>query len=250
MVFGGEADERSPAGGLLLSRVHPWWPGAGGGFAVTGLGGTGRLADDLWLLAHDDRTGKPHLQPRATGLGLGGALLAELMLSQRIQLWQGTVVATSGPPPGDDLAGWVLELVTREPAPLPVGDWLLFLARTAAGDIAVRLGRAGYLRRVRKGRFSRERWVPVDADCAFAPLTRIQATLRGSGPVAAQDAVLGGLAAACGLGHQMELYLPPKAVRHVEEAPRYLDPGLRDLIAHTKAAVDAALLSHRVSHPV
>lgn len=32
---------------------------------MTGLGGTGRLADDLYLLAHHETTGKPHLQPRA-----------------------------------------------------------------------------------------------------------------------------------------------------------------------------------------
>jgi hypothetical protein len=43
---------------------------------VTGLSGTGRLADDLYLLAHHEITGKPHLQPRAAGLGLAGALLA------------------------------------------------------------------------------------------------------------------------------------------------------------------------------
>jgi Golgi phosphoprotein 3 (GPP34) len=40
------------------------------------LGGTGRLADDLYLLAHHDVTGKPYLQPRAIGIGLAGALLA------------------------------------------------------------------------------------------------------------------------------------------------------------------------------
>ena len=47
---------------------------------MTGLSGTGRLADDLYLMAHHEITGKPHLQPRAVGLGLAGALLAELML--------------------------------------------------------------------------------------------------------------------------------------------------------------------------
>ena len=46
-----------------------------------GLGGTGLVADDLWLLGHDDRSGKPQLQPRALGIGLAGALLAELMLA-------------------------------------------------------------------------------------------------------------------------------------------------------------------------
>lgn len=46
---------------------------------MPGLGGTGRLADDLWLLAHHERSGRTHLQPRAVGPGLAGALLAELV---------------------------------------------------------------------------------------------------------------------------------------------------------------------------
>lgn len=44
------------------------------------LGGAGRVADDVYLLAHHGATGKPHLQPRAADLGLVGGLLAELML--------------------------------------------------------------------------------------------------------------------------------------------------------------------------
>jgi len=37
---------------------------------VTRLTGTGLIADDLYLLAHDDLSGKPFLQPRALGAGL------------------------------------------------------------------------------------------------------------------------------------------------------------------------------------
>ena len=47
-----------------------------------GLSGTGLVADDLYLMAHDDRSGKPYLQPQALGIGLAGALLAELMLAE------------------------------------------------------------------------------------------------------------------------------------------------------------------------
>ena len=49
---------------------------------MPGLSGTGRLADDLYLLAHHEHTGVSHLQPRALGVGLAGGLLAELALSQ------------------------------------------------------------------------------------------------------------------------------------------------------------------------
>jgi Golgi phosphoprotein 3 (GPP34) len=214
---------------------------------VAGLSGTGRLADDLYLVAHHEQTGKPHLQPRALGLGLAGTLLAELMLSRSIRLWRGVITAADGALPGDELARSVLGQVASEREHLPPRDWLLYLARTAAGDVARRLEQSGYLTRVSTWRFGRgERWVPVDADCAFAPLVRVKAALGTSGPVAAQNAALGGLVAACGLGHQLALYLPPNAHRRLEEAGGQLDSGLRELIAQTQAAVDSALLSHRV----
>jgi Golgi phosphoprotein 3 (GPP34) len=44
------------------------------------LGGTGRVADELYLIAHRELTGRAHLAPRAVGLGLAGGLLAELVL--------------------------------------------------------------------------------------------------------------------------------------------------------------------------
>ena len=61
---------------------------------MTGMSGTGRVADDLYLLAHHEVTGKPHLQPRAAGLGLAGGLLAELMLAGSISLHAGRIVTT------------------------------------------------------------------------------------------------------------------------------------------------------------
>lgn len=215
---------------------------------MAGLSGTGRLADDLWLVAHHEQTGKPHLQPRALGLGLAGGLLAELMFSRSIQLWRGVVMTADAAPPGDALARSVLGQVAGEREHLPARDWLLYLARTAAGEVAGRLEQAGYLTLTRAGpwRFGRGvRWVPVDADSAFAPLVRVKSALGTTGPVDAQNAALGSLAAACGLGHQMALYLPPDTRRRLELAAGQLDPGLRELITATQAAVDSALLSHR-----
>jgi hypothetical protein len=211
------------------------------------LGGTGRLADDLYLVAHHEITGKPHLQPRALGLGLAGGLLGELLLAGSIYLNGGLVMVGDGIPPGEELARAVLNQIGGQREDLPARDWLLFLARTAAGDIAWRLGQAGYLTRTTGRRFSRSpRWVPADPDSAFAPLVRVKAALCARGPVTAQPVLLGGLAAACGLGHQLSLYLPPGVGHRLDHAAIYLDPGLRELLAQTQAAVDSALLAHRV----
>jgi len=214
---------------------------------VARLSGTGRLADDLYLLAHHEVTGKPHLQPRAVGLGLAGALLAELMLSGNAYLWPDRIAVTDRSPPEEGLARSVLGLLVSEPEQHAPRDWLLFLARTAAEDVARRLEQSGYLTRISSRRPWRgERWVPVDSDCAFAPFLRVKSALDSSRPVTAQNAVLAGLAAACGLGRHLALYLPPKAHHRLQEAAQQLHPSLQDLIAQTQAAVDSALLSHRV----
>ena len=214
---------------------------------MPGLSGTGRLADDLYLMAHHEVSGKPYVQPRALGLGLAGGLLAELMLLGNINLVRHGVVVAGRAPPEDGLARSVLGLVAGEHERRPVRDWLLFVARTAAGELGRRLEQAGYLTRVTTWRFGRgERWVPVNADCAFAPLLRVRPALDSTRPLSAQGAVLGGLAVACGLSFRLVQYTPSKTGRSLDEAVGQLDPGLRELIAQTQAAVDSALLSHRV----
>src|ERR1051325_5354626 len=103
------------------------------------LAGTGLLADDLYLMAHNDSTGRPYLQPRATGIGLAGALLAELLLAGGISLSSdGTLRATVGPPAAQ-LTSQVQSQITSEREPLPVGTWLQFLGQAAAADVARRL---------------------------------------------------------------------------------------------------------------
>jgi len=113
--------------------------------------------------------------------------------------------------------------------------------------VARRLEQSGYLTQASAWQPWRgERWVPADADCAFAPIARVKSALDPSRPVNAQGAALAGLAAACGLGSRLALYLPPKSRRRLDEATGQLDPALREVIAQTQAAVDSALLSHRV----
>jgi hypothetical protein len=150
---------------------------------ASGLGGTGLVADDLYLLAHGDRTGRPLLARRALGIGLAGGLLAELMLGGGISLRGDGSVAAHRSWPADDLARRVRDQVAAEREPRPLREWLLFFARTAAADVARRLEQAGYLRHVRSWIPGRPgRWVPVNADWAFAPVVRVHSTLDPAAP--------------------------------------------------------------------
>lgn len=208
------------------------------------LSGTGRLADDLYLLAHNDVNGKPHLQSRALGIGLAGGLLAELMLAGKIGIRQGAVIVVDSTSAEDGLARSVQQLIEQEPEQHPVRVWLQFVGGTAAADVASRLEQAGYLTRVRGRRGPR--WIPVDADCAFAPLVRVRAALDAIRPASIHGAALTGLASACGLSFRLARATPPGPSRSIEEVLDHLDPGMRELIAQTQVAVDTALLSHRL----
>jgi hypothetical protein len=213
---------------------------------VPQLAGTGRLADDLYLISHDERTGRPLLAPRAAGLGLAGALLAELALPGAIGVRAGQVRVT-GSAPEEGLAAGVLGLVAGESVQRPVREWLAFLARTASAEVASRLEFAGYLMPApRAPRWRRARRVPADRDCAFAPVARVKSALDTRGPGDAQAVVVAGLAVACGLGARLTRYLPSGSGRRIEEATGLLEPALREVIAQTQAAVDSAVLAHRI----
>ena len=228
---------------------HHGQPAAGAGRwrgpVNAGLAGTGLAADDLYLMAHHDLTGRPLLQPRPLGLGLAGGLLAELMLGGSIGLRHDGALLAGRAWLGDDLARRVRDQIAAEPEPRPLTEWLAYLARTAPVDVAARLERAGYLTRVRSWMpWQPGRLVPADPDWAFGPLLRVRSALDRSRPFDPREAVLAGLAVASGLGYRLDQYLTP-AGRSLEEAVGYLGPDLRELIAQTQASVDSALLSHR-----
>jgi hypothetical protein len=232
---------------------------------VARLTGTGRIGDDLYLIAHHEVSGRPFLHPRAIGLGLAGALLAELALPGLIRVWPEavvTVLARADKPPElpadrrayparlpiqDGLARAVIGQILAEPDRHPAKDWLQLLARTATRDVAHRLERAGYLGQAWSRRPWRgQRWVPVDPDCAFAPFYRIAGALDPARQATVIGTTVAGLGVACGLGSRLAQFGPPGGLRHLDECVRQLKPDLRELIAQTQAAVDSAVLSHRV----
>jgi hypothetical protein len=211
-----------------------------------GLIGTGLVADDLYLLGHDDRTGKPLLQPRALGTGLAAALLAELLLTGRIGLRPDNLVVICGGQPDEEvLRHPLLKQLASEPGLQSLPAWLRFLARTATREVALRLEAAGYLEHIRGlVPWSRGQWMPVSQDWAFAPVLRVRATLDPARPLTTHGATLTGLAMACGLGYRVAQYRT-QVRRSVLEAIAVLDSSLQDLIAQTQTAVDSAVLSQR-----
>ncbi len=212
-----------------------------------GLSGTGLVADDLYLLAHEEGSGKPVLQPSALGTGLAGALLAELMLVSWIGLRQQdlAVMITREAPQGAVRQHPLFKRIAEKQEPQSVRSWLRVLAHGAEKDVAVRLEQAGYLEHIR-GRvpWSEGRWVPVNPDWAFAPVLRARAALDPARPLTAHSATLAGLTVACGLGFKLSDHQTPDS-RPVPDVVAQLGPGLQVLIAQTEAAIENAVMSYR-----
>ena len=205
------------------------------------------LADELFLMAHGHVSGRPRLHPRVGGLGLAAGLVGELVLFGNVSVVSGALVVIDRAPPADALAHRVLDHLIGEGQPLSLRDWLAFLAGDATQDVAGRLERANLVSRVESRRPWRHdpRWVPVDLTRALGPALRVR-WYAARGQLGVPDAVLAGLALACGLeAHLLSWDTPPAVRRYLDHAVSRLPGPLHELVATTAAAVGNAVLNHR-----
>jgi hypothetical protein len=210
------------------------------------------LADQFFLIAHEDRTGRSRLHPRAVGLGLAAALLGELMVGERITAFEGDVYVVSRNPPGDPLTHDLLDLLIAQPQHRELRTWLAFLAQDAAIKVGERLIRAGVLEPVtrRKLRGSETLYLPMSSDqrnfAAWAPV-RLADILVHRRAMNMSDRVLAGLVVATGLTRQVlwDVDAHREGLNHLPTVIGSLPDGLRQLVEHTEAMVGSVLAAGR-----
>jgi hypothetical protein len=216
------------------------------------LHGTGRVADDLYLIAHHEISGRPYLSPRAAGIGLAGGLLAELLTAHtpELALDRGCLLALYRRSrryahPDEPVTARVLDLISAESPARPVRDWLLFLGKTSAADVAGRLERSGYVTRpASRLPWRARRPVPVEGDWSHCALLRASAALDAARTLTPYSALLTGLTVACGLGFRFA-GLATAPTRGTAEAAQVLPHPLPELIAQVQVTADAVVLSTR-----
>jgi hypothetical protein len=212
----------------------------------------GVLADQFFLIAHEDRTGRSRLHPRATGLGLAAALLGELMLDGRIRIIDDDLHVVSRQPPVDVLAHDILDLLIAQPQHRDVRTWLAYLSQDAAARVGERLMRFGAVESVtrRKMLSTQTLYKPNNEAqrnaAAWAPARLANLLVRGI-EMSVSDRLLLGLVAATGLTryvlwdfetHRPGLLILPSAVASI--------PGdLRRLVEYTEASVGSVLTAGR-----
>jgi Golgi phosphoprotein 3 (GPP34) len=203
------------------------------------------LADEFFLLAHDDVSGKPRLHPRVMGIGLASALLGELVMFGRVRIKGADLVVVDGRPVDDELTDRVLVAIAGR-RPRPVSTWLAALADTAPADVAARLAADGVVHRVSSRWPGRgDRWVPADMSTAAWPAARLRMLLTHDEAPPVPDVALAGLALSCGLSSYLLWDTAPEVRDHLDRLLSDLGP-VRDLLAYTEAAVGDAVMSRRV----
>jgi hypothetical protein len=211
------------------------------------MSGTGPLADDFFLLAHDNVTGRPRLHPRVIGIGLAGALLAELILLGRTDVRAGALVVVDDRRLTDPLLAGLLGRVRGERRPHQVGAWLSFLAPGVEDEVAQRAAGKGLLVRVgQRGLRRGNRWAPADSAAATWPAARLRMLLTRTEPMAIGDVSLAGLALACGLVQHVLADAPQQARQYLDHLVSSLAEPLRQLIVETESAAGNAALARGV----
>jgi hypothetical protein len=205
------------------------------------------LADDYFLLAHDDRSGKARISPRSLELGLAGAMIAELVIDQRLLVEGALLHVLRTDPPSDPLAHTVLATMLAEPQHRNVRTWLAYLGQTAIDAVAQRLVRVGIAQPIQTRRLLKAvtRYVATDINLAAGRVVRLRRMLTNGEPMSVADSTLSGLAAVTGLSGHVLWDGHPAGGRRLHRAIAELPPPLRQLIAQVEAAVGDAVLSQR-----
>jgi len=216
-----------------------------------------RLVYDALLITALDDAYKPATGPRVTGLGVGSALLAELVLSQHLLVWAAKGVDYVSfddrfRPPEDSLTMWLVEHVRAERTSLTVRDWLDFLS---AADVYTKTAEHMAMVGLMVRREYRSRWrqrlevayEPSDALIANAAFSRLRRHLSLSEPqVSVEDAFLLALTEAVGLSKPLFYQLPSGARVYAGKRRQALPAALRAILAHLAASVaDIAITGGR-----
>ncbi|HEX6074156.1 MAG TPA: GPP34 family phosphoprotein [Micromonosporaceae bacterium] len=201
------------------------------------------LRTELFLIAHDDETGRPHLNERSLTLGLSAAVLLELWLAGRIHIgWRydvrrgrwvvdpGLITVAKRDPIGDPLSDIVLAEIWNSGTPLRVGEFVRRYAETVDFHERVRahMVAAGVIRRTVQRRFwffRTERYVPVETRESVRVRARVRRLVnRNRDDAASDDRHLALAALVMALGLTRYLYPP-------EMSPAQLQQRLENLIA-------------------
>jgi hypothetical protein len=172
------------------------------------------LLEEFTVLAHDP-LGRRVIDNTRIDHGLGGALLLELVLAERVGVVDRRVVTRGVGPTGDALVDEAFDRIATDRRQRKPVDWVKRFAKGTQRRVIERLAAAGVLRIERTtvlGIFSRTRY-PSMFGMEPAAREQLRMAILGAGPVQPRTAALCALVAATELDKKIFPDLERKLVR-------------------------------------
>jgi hypothetical protein len=199
------------------------------------------LADEFFLVGHDQYRGRPRVNGLVLDTGLAGAVLGELVLDRRIVVGPDTTVQVWDPRPyGERVSDAALAEVLKQDQAHTVRAWVEYLRDQARAMVGSRLVVRGLV----TARVGRHRRFPaVDPVLAAAPQTRLGYLLDRPGLADESSAVLAALTLATGLNTAVGGPSDRQIRNGLTQMHEGLDPQLRALTLGVAAAAAQASLA-------
>ena len=206
------------------------------------------LADELFLVGHDQYSGKAQISDGALDTALAGAVLGELVLAGRLSIDDSTIVVVRDQRPhGERVSDAALAEILKQQQAHPVRAWVEYLRDHSRTMVAPRLVHIGMIERVQARSLLKQtiRYRAIDPLKAAGPQARLRYLLDRPGDLDEQTAVLGSLVLAAGL----EFLLGGGSTRQTRNAliqmHQTLKTDLQALVVGVESAVAQIALSAR-----
>ncbi len=207
------------------------------------------LADELFLIGHDEYTGKSHVNHAILDSGLAGAVLGELLLAGRVAIADNRVVVRDDRPYGEVVSDAALAEIVKQPDNHPVRAWVEYLRADVRDMVGGRLVQAGVVTREESRGITLRttvRYPAIDAINAAAPRVRLRFLLDRDEPLDQQTAALAALVRASKLEHTVLVDTRRQQVRElIARVTEPMHPYLHALAAGVEAAVAGVALTVR-----
>jgi Golgi phosphoprotein 3 (GPP34) len=174
------------------------------------------LAEQFFLISHDEFSGKPAVSRELVECGLVGALLGGLVIEYRLGVKEGKVVVLDAQPGDNELTNKLVQTVDQQPTSHRVRTWAEQLGGYIYPVVAERLVQAGTLRRDRgRSVFGRsaDRYPAVDLYYAARPRLLLNHVIRHREEMDLDQAVVIALLAAVGIESVLDLDLNRELLR-------------------------------------
>lgn len=209
-----------------------------------------QLAARVFLITHDEFSGKSHISHDLLACGLVGALLAELVIAGRLTMSQGRVVVTDASDIGpDSITAYVMESIRRQATSHTVRTWTNHLGDPLYKLVGRQLVDQGILRREAGRGLLRQRpdrFPAVDLLRAAAPRIRLEHMIRNPREMDLAGGVMAALIWALGADRILDPAIDRGAARElIDEVVERLPPDLAALVDGVQAAVAAVSLTVR-----